>query len=343
MDQLKGNQAKKCRSVEVQTEAENKEVWRRWGWLIVLNVRGSYGSVPSSKSSETQTEEVPFSSFYKPVMKEAATITTQQTITATSDFELWWEGVLESSEAEARLWKMKRSCMMARSELFSVMAEVYAGKIVQDEIDERERREKMSLARYLHLHFLEHGVCGTPKEARKAVVRVVTNVLAHVRGLAEKLDPARDPQGLQCHPRVHLFARFLALPHPTVDPVPVAGLCLFLSTLSRAQRGQMPLLPCTGVGQDRCLIPTEEFFRVLDFSFGNQRHVSREAIKHGLAMCNPEEGNVDLDLALCYTLETWASLERRFDARLDALLSTVIAGVDYDFETFDQVSPVLAF
>ena len=305
--------------------------------MIVLSVRGSFGNGvrSSSKSSETQTEDGALSMLYKARTMEAATITTQQTITAASDFDLWWEGVLESCEAEVRLWKVRRTCGMARAELFSVMAEVYAGKLVQDEMDERERREKMSLARYLHLHFLEHGVCGTPKEARKAVVRVVTNVLAHVRGLAEKLDPARDPQGLQCHPRVHLFARFLALPH--VDPVPLAGLCLFLSTLSRAQRGQMPLLPCTG--PDRFLVPTHHFLQVLDWTFSNERHVPREAIKHGLEVCNSEGGNTDLDLAMCYTVETWMNLERRFDARLDALLSTVIAGVDFDFESFDQVSP----
>lgn len=151
--------------------------------------------------------------------------------------------------------------------------QIYAEKIVQDEVDDREGRPRLPLRVFLHMHFLDQKGCST--EAARAVELAIVNVLAHLRGhAAGTADDEAEAGGgggptrlvfTGRSPRVALFARFLGLRHEGLEPIPLEGFGVYLATLARAQRGTVPLLPLSG---ERVTTPTDQFAQALDWVFG---------------------------------------------------------------------------
>lgn len=155
-------------------------------------------------------------------------------------------------------------------------AQVYAEKIVQDEVDDREGRPRLPMRTFLHLHYLDQKGCAA--EAARSVELAVVNILAHLRGHASSTADDDDETGggggggpaarlvfTGRSARVALFARFLGLRHEGLEPIPLEGLGVYLAALARAQRGAVPLLPLSG---ERISTPTEHFAQALDWVFG---------------------------------------------------------------------------
>jgi hypothetical protein len=244
-----------------------------------------------------------------------------------------------------RTFKFKPKIQMSKQQLLGLISALYAEKIVQDEVDDREGNGRLSLRQFLHMYFLDQK--GSAAAADRAMVTTVVNVLAHLRGqFSTAVDDEDEPEAVTQaklaslyvftarSPRVVLFARFLGLRHEGLEPVPLQGLSIFLATLARAQKGTSPLLPVSG---ERVLISTDHFVQTLDWVFRQSRAVTREAIKVDLTTSMSEHERIDLDFALEYTLDNWRESVSKLDARLEALFSTVSAFGNFDFETFNEV------
>ena len=251
---------------------------------------------------------------------------------AVSDFDRWWRGVLRASEEEERGVRPRSGLLLSRTQLLALITSVYAEKVVQDELDDREGRPRLDLVSFLHLFLLEQK--GSAAAAERAMVAVMSSISAQLQSAASAgNDQDHGSGGRPGNGRIGLFARFLGLP-AAGDAIPVQGLSVYLAALVRAQMGAVPLLP---VSAERVEVGAEAFVRTLDWLFHQTRAVTREAIKQGLSDMARGQPTVDLDQALEYVLVQRQELDAWGDARLEALFSTVAAVGDFSFDVFNEV------
>ena len=338
-------------SKEVQTAGRppTKDRWRPWVWLATLAVLdGRTGPARGAAAAETQTDLSISGPVVRPPSRDAATLTAQEQVVAVSEFDRWWRGVLQASDEEARGARPRSGLPLNRAQLLALIASVYAEKLVQDELDDREGRPRLPLTKFLHMFLLQQK--GSAVAAERAAVTVVSSIAAnltvpgatlyddHDSGSGGGTEAGRARAGGGRCERIAMFARFLGLPGAGGDPIPLQGLSFYLAALVRAQRGAVPLLP---VSSERVEVAVEVFVRGLDWLFHQTRAVTREAIKLGLSAMAPSQPSVDLDRALEYVLVQCQELEGRADARLEALFSTVVAIGDFEFVQFEEVTNVI--
>jgi hypothetical protein len=196
---------------------------------------------------------------------------------------------------------------------------VYADKVVQDELDDREGLPRMPLRPFLLAHFLREAG-GDALRAEAAVVALVASVAAHVRGATAADGGCPQPAGPfrllrgsllgGCHQRIALFGRFLGLEPDLLQPIGPEGLGLFLGGLRLLSKGAVLDLPATST-----MVPLADLLAALEWLLGGAAAATmREEVAHGAGQLAEFDGDlvrvVDMELALELLVDT-AALDLR--------------------------------
>ena len=275
--------------------------------------------------------------------KEQGTMTMVQEATpAVSQLvESWWSLILTAGADEARLWHFKRELRMPLAQLLATVSDIYAKKMVSDEIDDREGNDRHTLSQCMHTFFIRRT--GGAHAARTACVRVVAAVLDVLRPAAKSHDLKTDSDdgealGLsagECvRRRVGLFARFLGVKSDELPALSESAVGIYLAVLLLVQQGAMPLLPLSG---ERAMVEVGRAVAALDRAFSMSPSVVRERIKTEAAERFGECGQVDLEAVLEYAVDEWVELHQKREARLHALFQSLSLGAAIDLTQFEHV------
>ena len=259
--------------------------------------------------------------------------------------EAWWNLILNTAADEARLWQFKRELRMPLPQLLATVSDIYAKKIVSDEIDDREGNDRHSLSQCMHTFFIRRE--GVAHAARMACVRVVAGILEtlHPHAKPNDLKQELSDLGATCisaantvRRRLRLFARFLGVKTDDRPPLSEVAVGLYLAVLLLAQQGKTPLLPSSA---ERVMIDAGRMVWALDRVFSMCPSVLRERIKTEACerYTESESGQVDLEAVLEYAVEEWVELHQKREARLNALFQSLSLGCTIDLTQFEHVSP----
>ncbi len=255
--------------------------------------------------------------------------------------ESWWSLILTAGADEARLWQFKRELRMPLPQLLASVCDIYAKKIVSDEIDDREGNDRHPLSQCMHTLFIRRE--GGARAARTACVRVVAAIIDALRPAAKTYDTKADSDdgevtGLsagECvRRRVALFARFLGVKSDERPALSETAVGMYLAVLLLVQQGAMPLLPLSG---DRVMVEVGRAVAALDRAFSTSPSVLRERVKTEAAQRFGEFGQVDLEAVLEYAVEEWVELHQKREARLYALFQSLSLGAAIDITQFEHV------
>ena len=307
-------------------------------WLVCLKLLAN--EKPDAASIKTEPVQA---AVIKPQTKEQGTMTLVQEATPAVPqlVESWWSMILSAAADEARLWQFRRELRMPLSQLLATVSDIYAKKMVSDEIDDREGNDRHSLSQCMHTFFIRRE--GGAHAARMACVRVVAGILDALRPVPKPFEIKTDADdGEQAsmttadtvRRRVTVFARFLGMRIDDRPPLSETAVGLYLAVLLLAQQGAMPLLPVSG---ERVMVDVGRVVGVLDRVFSMSPSVLRERIKTDVGERFSERGQVDLESVLDYAVEEWVELHQKREARLHALFQSLSLGSAIDLSQFEHV------
>lgn len=169
--------------------------WNPWIWLTALSLIEDRCGPPLLNVScqtdlnmneiEEKNDLVPISLTTQIMIRGDAEYTdcSMQTDMAEqakkSQVEMWWAGILVKAEHNLKTIVQNKRLQMSGNQIFSAISEIYSAKAVVDEVDDRDNYPRQSLAQYMYMHYLIQY--GEVFAAEDEVVRIMTNILAHLR------------------------------------------------------------------------------------------------------------------------------------------------------------------
>ncbi len=217
-------------------------------------------------------------------------------------FPVFWEGILANA-ADIDLEVDPLHLRLGRREMLELISQVYSGKLLVDEQDDRAHFQRSNLPEYLYEHHLEKY--GDASRAAQALVKLVANLVA-----------------ASCTSvRIRMFARFLNL--LSDQPVIPDAIHVYLLSLVKLQGGCVPLLPPV----EGLSVALTKAKQTAEYIFAQAPYVVRSKIL--LEVEHKMQGkNADLDSLLIYFVEKYMDEAAKGEERLKAIF--VAADTDND-------------
>ena len=217
-------------------------------------------------------------------------------------FPVFWEGIVANASG-IDLEVDAPHLLLGRRELLELVSQVYTGKLLADEQDDRAHFPRDNLPEFLYQHHLEK--CGDASHASEALVRLVANLLAACSTSA----------------RIRMFSRFLnLLPEQPVFP---EAIHVYLLSLVKLQGGVVPLLPPV----EGLHVASAKATQTADYIFAQAPYVVRSKILREVER-KVQGKNADLDSLLTYIVEQYMDEAGKGEERLKAIF--VAADTDND-------------
>ena len=217
-------------------------------------------------------------------------------------FPVFWDGIVANASS-IDLEVEDPHLRISRRELLELVSQVYTGKLLADEQDDKAHFPRDNLPEFLYEYFLERY--GDASRASEALVKLVANLAA----------------ACSTSPRLRMFSRFLNLiPDQPVFP---EAIHVYLLSLVKLQGGAVPLLPPV----DGVHVASAKATQTVDYIFAQAPYVVRSKIL--LEVERKVQGkNADLDSLLAYIVEQYMDEAGKGEERLKAIF--VAADTDND-------------
>ena len=215
---------------------------------------------------------------------------------------MFWDGIVANASS-IDLEVEDPHLRISRRELLELVSQVYTGKLLADEQDDKAHFPRDNLPEFLYEYFLERY--GDASRASEALVKLVANLAA----------------ACSTSPRLRMFSRFLNLiPDQPVFP---EAIHVYLLSLVKLQGGAVPLLPPV----DGVHVASAKATQTVDYIFAQAPYVVRSKIL--LEVERKVQGkNADLDSLLAYIVEQYMDEAGKGEERLKAIF--VAADTDND-------------
>lgn len=308
---------------ETDDKREQKQLATCLKWFT-LSAQVSQGvRKPPSAVLGTQTDPICFA-IPASEQREVGTMTDENHTDNGTGFGRYWDFTVAKALPKRRFLHVKGT-YLSMSEMLHFISDVYAEKVVEDELDDRAQQPRKTLPEFLHAYLVaKHG---SKREVDEHLVNILANILNVCERSSSPMSSTKSPESRLQESGLHLraitFARFLGLGVCGLEPISLHGLNAYLDALLSVQGGKMQLLdPSTAPVVDR-----DSFSKALELTLGRYTEPlsgkSSESVPEIMASLGSAP-LVELDAALARLADAVEKASKQREKTLVDLYASVV-------------------